>query len=86
MAPSQMHTMQLVLCAKAGYACGTPSEQLAWIQYISEVGDTFPLSEIDRMRPLIRDYLRHPDLSIAGTAPEQPKVWRKPPKAKPKTP
>ena len=86
MAPSQMHTMQLVLCAQAGYACGTPSQQLAWIQYISEVGDTFPLSEIDRMRPLIRDYLRHPDLSIAGTAPEQPKVWRKPPKAKPKMP
>ena len=86
MAPSQMHTMQLVLCAQAGYACGTPSEQLAWIQYISEVGDTFPLSEIDRMRPLIRDYLRHPDLSIAGTAPEQPKVWRKPPKPWPKMP
>jgi hypothetical protein len=86
MAPSQMHTMQLVLCAKTSFACGTPSQQLAWIQYISEVGDTFPVSEIDRMRPLIRDYLRHPDLSIAGTAPEQPKVWRKPPKAKPKMP
>ena len=86
MAPSQMHTMQLLVCAQAGYACGTPSQQLAWIQYISGVGDTFPVSEIDRMRPLIRDYLRHPDLSIAGTAPEQPKVWRKPPKPRPKMP
>ena len=86
MAPSQMHTMQLVLCAKTDFACGTPSQQLAWIQFISGVGDTFPLSEIDRMRPLIREYLRHPDLSIAGTAPEQPKVWRKPPKHWPKVP
>ena len=86
MAPSQMHTMQLVLCAQGGYACGTPSQQLALIQYISGVGATFPMSEIDRMRPLIREYLRHPDLSIVGSAPEQPTVWGKRLKPKPKTP
>ena len=85
MAPSQMHTMQLAVCLVHGYACGTPSQQLAEIQYLSEEGnDAFPMSEIDRMRPLIREYLRHPDLSIVGSAPEQPKVLRRP--KKPETP
>ena len=83
MAPSQMHTMQLAVCLVHGYACGTPSQQLAEIQYLSEEGnDAFPMSEIDRMRPLIREYLRHPDLSIVGSAPEQPKVLRRPKKPK----
>ena len=81
-----MHTMQLVLCAKTDFACGHAQPATGLDPIHQRVGDTFPLSEIDRMRPLIREYLRHPDLSIAGTAPEQPKVWRKPPKHWPKVP
>jgi hypothetical protein len=77
MAPSQIHTMQLLVCAETGMACGSPSDQMARIKNESEGGYPFPMSEIERMRPLIREYLRHPDLSVTGSAPEQPRPFNR---------